>query len=284
MPTAVPPPSAGRSVRFAGVGPDSGSPEAFYLPTGVDTYRPTLAAQGPWDPALQHGGPPTALLAAAIERHAGPDDLRIARMTAEFLRPVPLAELAVRVATVRSGRRVQLVEAELVHDGVVVMSARAWRHTTVADRTPAPTASTPPPPVPPADPAVVRRLWNSFGYGRALDWRPTAGDPGGGGPSAVWARMRGALVAGWKVTGLDRLLVLADSTNGVSLELPLTEWLSMPTALTVTVLRPPVGEWVHLDARTHLSADGIGLSHGALSDPDGLVAMATQPLYVAPVG
>jgi acyl-CoA thioesterase len=262
----------------------SGSPEAFYLPTAADSYRATLAAQGPWDPAFQHGGPPTALLAAAIERHAGPDDLRIARMTAEFLRPVPLAEVSVRVATVRPGRRVQLVEAELVHDGVVVMSARAWRHTTSAGQAPVPTKSTPPPPVPPADPAALPRVWDSFGYGRALEWRPTAGDPGGGGPAAVWARMRVPLVAGWEVTGLDRLLVLADSTNGVSLELPLTGWLSMPTALTVTVLRPPAGDWVHLAARTHLSTDGIGLSHGVLSDPDGLVAMATQPLYVAPVG
>jgi acyl-CoA thioesterase len=258
--------------------------EAFYLPTGADTFRATVAAQGPWDPGYQHGGPPTALLAAAIERHAGPDGLRIARMTAEFLRPVPLSEVTVRVATIRPGKRVQLVEAELVHGDAVVVAARAWRHATTADPAPEPTASTPPPPVPPPDAAVLPAMWDAFGYGRALDWRPTAGDPGHGGPSAVWARMRVPLVAGWDVTGMDPVLVLADSTNGVSLELPLSEWLSMPTALTVTVLRPPAGQWVHLEARTHLAGDGIGLSHGQLSDPDGLVAMATQPLHVARVG
>jgi acyl-CoA thioesterase len=257
---------------------------AFYLPTGADTFRATPAAQGPWDPEYQHGGPPTALLAAAVERHAGPDGLRVARMTAEFLRPVPLDEVAVRVATIRPGRRVQLVEAELVHGDAVVVAARVWRHAATADPAPGRTVSTPPPPVPPPDGGALPALWDSFGYGRALEWRPTAGDPGNGGPSAVWARMRVPLVAGWDVTGLDRLLVLADSTNGVSLELPLTEWLSMPTGLTVTVLRPPTGEWVHLDARTHLAGDGVGLSHGQLSDPDGLVAMATQPLHVARVG
>ncbi len=254
---------------------------AFYLPTGADRYHATRHSEGPWDPRYQHGGPPTALLAAAIERQAGDDGLRIVRMTVEFLRPVPLAELTVRVATVRPGRRVQLVEAELLHGDAVVVAARAWRLATTDEEQPTPTTSTPPPPVPPEDADPPPRIWDTFGYGRALEWRPTAGNPGGGGPAAVWTRMRVPLVAGWEVTGLDRLLVLADSTNGVSLELPLTEWLSMPTALTVTILRPPAGHWVHLDARTHLAGDGVGLSHGQLSDAGGLLAMATQPLHIA---
>lgn len=251
---------------------------AFYEPTGPDTFRATEATQGPWDPRYQHGGPPTALLAAAVERHAGADGLRTARVTAEFLRPVPVGELTVRVRVARPGKRVQLVEAELAHDGTVVMAARVWRLGT--SPVPEGTATEPPPPVPDRGLST----WDWFGYGRAHEWRPTAGDPGSGGPSAAWARLRVPLVAGWELTGLDRLLVLADSTNGFSLELPMAQWLSVPTSVTVTVLRAPVGEWVHLAARTHLSGDGLGLAHGTLSDPTGLVATATQPLYVSRVG
>jgi acyl-CoA thioesterase len=256
------------------------SDDAFYHPTGPDSFRATVATQGPWDPGFQHGGPPTALLAAAMERHTNAVGMRIARMTVEFLRPVPVGEVTVRVAALRPGRRVQLVEADLLHEGAVVVTARAWQHAEDTGPAPAATTTEPAPPLPEAGP--VAPLWDRFGYGRALEWRPTAGDPGAGkGPAAVWARLRVPLVAGRDTTGLDRLLVLADSTNGVSLELPLTGWLSMPTALTVTVLRPPTGEWVHLDAHTHLAGDGVGLSHGQLCDPGGLVAMATQPLHVA---
>jgi hypothetical protein len=125
---------------------------------------------------------------------------------------------------------------------------------------------------------------DAFGYGRAHEWRPTA--PAGDGPlpPAVWARPRVPLVAGRPTSGVERLLTVADSANGVSLRLPPTEWLSVPPGLTVTVLREPAGEWVHLRARTHLSGDGTGLCEGELADADGLAATVSQPLLVAPRG
>jgi hypothetical protein len=39
----------------------------------------------PWDESAQHGGPPTALLATAMERAIGDPQMRMARITAEFL-------------------------------------------------------------------------------------------------------------------------------------------------------------------------------------------------------
>jgi hypothetical protein len=184
------------------------------------------------------------------------------------------------VTELRPGRRVRLLEADLVHDGIPFVRARAWLHAGVPDPDQPASSSEPPPPLP--APAAESAAWDWFGYGRALEWRPTAGDPGQGtGPGAVWARMRIPLVGGRTPTGLDGVLVLADSTNGVSLELPAAGWLSTPTSVTVTLLRAPAGEWVHLDAHTWLAGDGVGLAHGSLSDADGLVAMATQPLHVA---
>lgn len=57
----------------------------------------------------------------------------------------------------------------------------------------------------------------------------------------------------------------------------------IPPAITVTILREPVGEWVHLAARTTLGSDGIGLCHAQLADATGPVAIASQPLLVTPV-
>jgi Thioesterase-like superfamily len=319
-------------------GPHPALPEAFYLPAGDGTYRATEATQGPWDPRLQHGGPPAALLAHAVEEQTGRPGMTAARVSIDFLGPVPVGEVAVRVKVVRPGRRVQLTEAELVAGDQAVAVARIWHHA-VTGRTDGPVTEgqpAPPLPQPPARPLPEAGpppgpgslpeteplpkteplpgaqplpepdgtaapgegsgLWGSaggapgpglvarFGYGRALEWRTTSGSPDEPGPAAVWTRMRVPLVEGRPTTGLERMLVTADSANGASLVLPLDSWLSMPTSLTVTVLRQPEGEWVHMDARTHLAGDGVGLAEARLADEHGLLGVVAQPLLVAARG
>mgnify|MGYP001294427424 CR=1 FL=1 len=254
-------------------------PEAFYVPSGEDSYIATLATQGPWDPGLQHGGPPSALLATAVEEHTGRPGLRAARITVDFLGPIPMGEVTVRVQVLRPGRRVQLAQAEMVHTGRTVAVARVWQHLLAPDGQVPATGSSPAPALPPAG-AHGSALLSSFGYGRALEWRATGGLTDAPGPAAVWTRMRIPLVSGRPTSGLARMLVTADSANGASLELPLDDWLSMPTSLNVSVLRVPKGEWVHMDARTHLSGDGIGLAQAELADADGLLGTVSQPMLV----
>ena len=50
--------------------------------------------------------------------------------------------------------------------------------------------------------------------------------------------------------------------------------------MTVTLLRPPAGEWVHMACRTYLTDDGVGLARADLFDPDGFIGEVTQPLLV----
>jgi Thioesterase-like superfamily len=91
---------------------------------------------------------------------------------------------------------------------------------------------------------------------------------------------READCAGVALTGQDRVLILADSANGLSLSLPMEQWFSIPPTMTATLLRPPTGAWAHLACRTYLTDDGIGLARADLSDPDGLVGEVAQPLLV----
>jgi hypothetical protein len=86
--------------------------------------------------------------------------------------------------------------------------------------------------------------------GATVEWRFTRGSFDSLGAADVWARVRLPLVDGVALTGQDRVLITADSANGLSLSLPLTQWLSIPPAMTATLLRPPVGEWMHLACRT----------------------------------
>ncbi|MDI5970669.1 thioesterase family protein [Streptomyces sp. SL13] len=259
-------------------------PEGFYVRRSQDVYGSTSAVQGPWDPGSQHGGPPSALLASAIEERTGRPGLRIVRVSVDFLGPIPVGELSVAVRVLRPGRRVQLAEAELAHDGKVVAVARAWQH--AVDAAPDATAGTPDGAAPPL-PAPVPdsgAMMSAFGYGRAIEWRTTAGSADEPGPGAVWARPRVPLIAGTAMTGLQRALVVADSANGISLSLPLDRFLSMPTSLNVGFLRHPAGPWVHMDARTDFSGDGVGLTRAELADESGLLAVVSQPLLIAARG
>ena len=51
---------------------------------------------------------------------------------------------------------------------------------------------------------------------------------------------------------------------------------------TINLLRQPVGEWICLDARTHLGSNGCGVAESALYDEQGLIGRATQSLAVRP--
>ena len=65
------------------------------------------------------------LLVRAFEQLPAAEGLGLARVTYEFMRPVPVGPLEVRAEVVRPGRRVQLLEASIVVDGVEVVRARA---------------------------------------------------------------------------------------------------------------------------------------------------------------
>src|SRR5207247_2937553 len=87
-------------------------PNALFERDGA-RFVPTELCRGPWSPDAQHGGSPAALLARAAERFEGGEEMQVARLTVELLRPVPLVPLTVAARWARPGRKVQIVEASL---------------------------------------------------------------------------------------------------------------------------------------------------------------------------
>ncbi len=258
----------------------SSGPSAFYERASGGIFVASDATESPWDRRLQHGSPPTALLAYAMTANHPRPDVRIARMSAEFLGPIPKAAMHVKTRVVRPGKRIEMLEGVLEVDGREVVTARAWRIAVQTSHSVIPAATAPdvPPAMPANDPPKPAWLGN-FGYGEAFEWRFAYGEAGLG-PAAVWTRMRVPLIAGEPIAPMDRAFLLVDSANGISRELPLMEWIFVPPSLSVALERYPQDEWTLLEARTTLADDGIGMTVGRLADSRGYFGAASQALLV----
>src|SRR5437764_7644941 len=198
--------------------------QAVFLPNGP-LFLATELARGPWDPEAQHGGAPAALLVRAFERLAGADGLLFARVTYEFLRPVPLAAMEVRAEVTRSGRRMALLEGSIADgDGKELVRARALRvraaesglvaeSSSGASGNPAATSRASAGPSSP-DAAVPSE---AFAWAKrpmfateAMEIRFTHGHFAEPGPAGAWFRLRVPLVAGEPTSALQRLPATAD--------------------------------------------------------------------------
>ena len=261
--------------------------DAFFERDG-EKFIPTELTRGPWDPGAQHAGPPAALLGRAIEGIGAEDDeaesppTRIGRVTYEILRSVPIAPLTVATGVLRPGRRVELVEARLIDADAEVMRATAWRLRPEGVELPAGLPRGEPPPGPETgSEGDFFPTGQDVGYHTAMEYRFVAGaflDPG---PATVWMRMRHPLIAGEEPSALQRVLIAADSGNGVSATLDWRRFLFINVDLTVQLHRLPEGEWVCLDAITIPEPTGVGLADTALYDVRGPIGRATQTLLVA---
>ncbi len=264
---------------------------SFYEQVDETTFASTPATESPWHPQAQHGGPPSALLGRCIEAGVGDEPMAVGKVGVGFLGPIPPGVCQIEVPVLRPGRRVRQVQAAMLADGRAVVTARAWLVSYEDDRAPR-THSAPAPSVLPEPQRQVSMpgVRDEWGYGRAVEWRFTQGgfgapaSEGDDGRTRVWGRTRIPLVAGEETTGLQRLLTLADSTNGVSSRLAGRDWLFVPPAMGVTLQRVPSSEWMHLDAVTDIESRGTGVAHAVVSDAEGLCGYVSQPLLVAPRG
>jgi hypothetical protein len=255
--------------------------DSFYVPLGDGRWQATVHTTGPWDAGAQHGGPPSALLGRAMQEFQPRPDMMIARFTCEILRPIPVGEISVAARLARPGRSVELLEATVSAGGREVARATAWRVLkTAADPVP---SRLPAPEGPPDQyPSMPRpRNWVD-GYLSAIEWRAVSGGLTKPGPGTVWTRMRYPLVPDEKPSPLERVLIIADSGNGVSWELDITRWHFINPELTVHLHREAEGEWICLDAQTAISPGGVGLATSVLSDLSGPVGVGAQSLLIAP--
>jgi hypothetical protein len=252
----------------------------MFIPDGNDAVVATLLTQGPWDPNAQYGGTPAALLTWVVERVPTLVPMRIARITIDMHRPVPLGRLGVEAEVVRQGKRLQVVVA-VIRDpaGVEVARATALRFRTATG----PDDATDDPGLAPvvAPPFGALREQRDHphglnGFAEALETRE-AGERGQG---TSWYRATRPVIAGEETSPMVRLAWASDFTANSGNHLDPTRWSAINADLTITLGRAPVGEWTGVVARAWYFDDGIGHARADLFDLDGFVGTCTASLLV----
>jgi Acyl-CoA thioesterase C-terminal domain/Acyl-CoA thioesterase N-terminal domain len=237
-------------------------------------------AAGPWDPRMQHGAAPSSLAVWAAERIAAPGEMRIARVTIDLMRPVPLAPLTFETEVLREGRKIQLCAVRLKVAGVLVVAATVLKVRTLSLPLPADLTeekvTLPGPEEAPEDPAKFSN--SAFVAGMSL--RSARGKFGVPGPGAIWYRVDRPLVEGFAVSQAMRAVAAADFANGTSAALDFRHWTFLNADLTVSMAREPVGEWILLDGESWIGPDGAGLAMMRLADARGYFGRAVQSLVI----
>ena len=244
-------------------------------------FRPTEYALGPWTPEHLHGGPVAALIAREAQFCEPDENLRVARLTVELIRPVSLAPISLESRLIRPGRKVQIVEVIARQDGIEVALGRALRIRTAEVDLPEEAKSGGLPFSSPAEGIVMvaaeaPRAFHSEG----AELRFVEGSFDLPGPATVWVRLRVPVLFSEPPSALERVAAAADFGNGVSSPLSFGDWLFINPDLTIHLSRLPIGEWVGLQSRTTAESQGIGISESRLFDEEGPIGRSIQSLLI----
>lgn len=96
--------------------------EPFFVLSGENYFRGTDSARGPWSEDACHAGPPSGLIARAVEQIVA--DKQLVRLTLDFVRPIPMAGFRIEADVRKQGRMMTSCSASLFDDeGKLCVSA-----------------------------------------------------------------------------------------------------------------------------------------------------------------
>jgi len=257
--------------------PELSRGEFYYEDLGNGRFRSTVHAQGAWNEHEQHMAPASGIMAECLARHQPRDDMRMARLSYEILGLIPGGEFEVVTATLRPGKTIELLQAELVAGGRTAIRATAWRMLT--SDTAAVAAIEDQGIASPWDckPYDGASIWPG-GFIRSLEMRVADGHRAGSG--VVWLRTSHPLTDRRDTSEPSRLIGLVDTANGIAARVPpgKDSYLFPNLDLQIHMYRKPAGEWLGLDNSVSFGADGIGLTSTVLHDISGPFGRAEQIL------
>ncbi|MDX1886684.1 thioesterase family protein [Mycolicibacterium sp. 120270] len=247
-------------------------------------FESTDFTRSNWDPQIQHGSPPLALMTKLIEelsdKTAG-SAMRIGRVSMDILGAVPVAPVRVRAWVERPGNRIALLSAEMVAarpggTDRAVARASAWFLATT-DTADVATDRFPPLVEGEADPSP--HSWaGAPGYLESIDWRRQPALDNGS--AVAWMSPLARLVDDEDMTQMQRLALVVDCANGAGAAIDPAAFVFMNTDTTMHVHRVPVGNDFALRARGSIGPDGIGVTTAEIFDRQGFIGTCAQTLLV----
>jgi len=259
--------------------------DCLYRRLGADgefqAFESTDGTRSNWDPEIQHGSPPLALMTKLIEELAAGSGLRVGRLTLDILGAIPVTPVRVRAWVARPGTRISIMAAEMLAprpDGSERAVARvtAWLLAT-SDTADAVTNRYPP--LVEGNSVAVPHNWEGApGYLETVGWRRQ--QTAEGVSNEVWLSPLVPLVDSEPTTELQRLAMVVDSANGAGAALDPEKFVFMNTDTVVHLHRVPAGNDFGLRARGSIGPDGIGVTTADIFDRQGFIGTVAQTLLV----
>lgn len=259
-------------------------PNSFFT-TNDEWFLPTSHTRGPWSVDHCHAGPPTGLIARALEQVL--PDHRLTRLTVNLTRPIPFAGFRIEASVTRAGRIVSLAEARLIDRQDTVCATASSLHMAPQAEQQIPTHAVEklnPDDAVVGDFPIKRTLHDQPSFrGDGVSVKYPSNQNSEPGPTIAWLRTV-PLLEEETPSPFQKICPLADCGNAFSRNAEAAEINFMNPDLTLLLHRDPVGDWLGTNAVSHWQPNGIGMADAELFDSEGCVGRAMQTLLLRPAG
>lgn len=254
---------------------------SFFKSDDNEWFQPTSHTRGPWDEHACHAGPPTALLARAVELLL--PEQRLTRLSVNLLRPIPFQNLRVKATVQRQGRTVSTTEAFLIDEsGKSIVSAQGMHLTPTPHQNLATQVQHigDPESAQPGVFPITQTLHGKPAFnGEGVSVRYPEGHDHLPGPTTAWLKTV-PLLDYESPSPFQKICPLADCGNAFGRNAESTDVTFMNTDLTVVLHRDPEGDWLGSQSQGYWEPNGIGLADAMLFDRIGCVGRAMQTLVL----
>lgn len=255
--------------------------DSFFTSENNEWFQPTEHTRGPWDEHACHAGPPTGLVARALQQLLPAQ--RLTRLTVNLQRPVPYSGFRIETTIVRQGRTVSLSEASLIDREDKVVITAAGLHLTPVEQVDMPTFQQhfgSPEDARIGDFPIMDTLHDKPAFnGDGVEVRYPVGQTRLPGPTTAWVKTV-PLLNDETPTPFQRICPLADCGNAFGRNAEPADVTFMNTDLTLVLQRDPQGEWLGTQSVGYWEQNGIGLADALLFDEQGVVGRAMQTLIL----